>query len=211
MGRLIALIVLAVTAGCTSIAAPQYTKMPPPPPEVPLVNPPEELRQRNWVSKSPSSYGQGSCVHASSVTLFRWLGHHDLAEQWRAKKSGGETASTILAQWLAAGIPYCSTRDPRTGRVSGDPRFLDWASETRRGAIIWYKPSHCVTFCGFTEIEGKKHAIIVDNNTPQKYDNPIPYEQFIREWRGYGGFAATPVFTPTGPLPWPIALPTTSQ
>src|SRR5687768_14605354 len=48
--------------------------------EIPTVNLPRELREPNW--------GGGSCVHASTVHLLRWQGHHELAAWWRANYSG---------------------------------------------------------------------------------------------------------------------------
>mgnify|MGYP002144167602 CR=1 FL=1 len=197
---------LLLVTGC-DLEMSQVVRNKPPTPEKPIVNLPQPMRTRNWVSKLPSKMGQGSCVHASTYMLFRWLGEDELAEKWKKRYSGGETASSILKYWNEAGLPYCSTFNSRTYECSGDPAFLQWCSDTRRGAIIWWKTSHCCLFCGFEEINGKQYAIILDNNTPDKYDEPIPADEFIRRWRGFGGFAATPILTPTGPLPWPIIVP----
>ena len=184
----------------------------PPKPESPVVNLPQDLRTRNWVSKLPAILGQGSCVLASTYMLLRWMGEDEMAEKWKRRYSGGETASSILKYWTAAELPYCSTFNPRTYECSGDPAFLQWCSDTRRGAIIWWKPSHCCLFCGFEIINGQKYAIILDNNTPDRFDPPVPYDEFIARWRReFGGFAATPVLSPTGPLPWPIIVPRKSQ
>jgi hypothetical protein len=139
--------------------------------------------------------------------LLKWLGEDALAKKWQKTYAGGETAISILKYWSAAGIPYCSTLNARTYECSGDPAFLRWASDTRRGAIIWWKPSHCCIFAGIEVINGKEYAMILDNNTPNKFDDPVPLDEFITLWRKYGGFAATPVLTPTGPLPWPIIHP----
>lgn len=194
-------ILLVLLVGCNELEVVLNT---PPPPETPTVNLPERMRVRNW--RSPRN-GQGSCVHASTVMLLKWLGEEEMAIKWQRKYSGGETASSILNYWAKSGLPYCSTLDARTYNASGDPAFLKWCSETRRGAIIWWKTSHCCLFCGFVKIDGKEYAIILDNNTPDRFDPPIPIDQFIKEWRGFGGFAATPVLSPTGPIPWPIILP----
>lgn len=205
MKQIATLVLLALLVGCN--APRQFKLTEPPPAEVPVMNLPVEMRVRNWVSRNQ----QGSCVHASSVMLFKWLGEEELADKWRNTYSGGETASSILRYWKQAGIPYCSTYDERSYTSTGDPEFLKWCSDTRRGAIIWWKPSHCCVFCGFTEINGEQYAIILDNNTPNKFDEPIPVNEFIRRWRGYGGFAATPVLSPTGPLPWPIVTPISEE
>lgn len=204
----IAWIAILLLAGCNELSLSDFVIATPPEPETPTLNLPKEMRTRNWVSKSPSKFNQGSCVHASTYMLFRWLGEEEMAAKWKKTYSGGETASSILGLWTKAGLPYCSTFDAKTYETSGDPEFLRWCSDTRRGAIIWWKQSHCCLFCGFTEIDGKEYAIILDNNTPDRFDQPIPIETFIRRWREeFGGFAATPILTPTGPLPWPIIVP----
>jgi hypothetical protein len=200
---LLILLLVTTTAGCMEIENGQVVLTKPPKPESPVVNLPVEMRIRNWTDRS----GAGSCVHASTAMLLKWLGEVELAKKWQKTYAGGETAISILKYWSAAGIPYCSTLNARTYECSGDPAFLRWASNTRRGAIIWWKPSHCCLFVGIEKINGREYAIILDNNTPNKYDEPVPLEEFITLWRRCGGFAATPVLTPTGPLPWPIIRP----
>lgn len=180
--------------GCTP-ATPRVQPTRPPAAEVPVANLPAPLRQRNWVSPA----GQGSCVHASSISHFRWQGKFELAEAWRQRYSGGETAYSILNKWVANRIPFTFTEN-------GDPAFLEWATETRRGAICWYYPSHCITFVGFSKVDGREYAMLCDNNRPGQ-TIAIEKMTFIRGWRGYGGFAAAALFTPTGPLPWPAYTP----
>lgn len=204
MLKQIALIaLLLMTTGCIELEPPRFALTKPPKPESPIVNLPVEMRIKNWTDRS----GAGSCVHASTAMLLKWLGEDEMAKKWQRTYAGGETAVSILRYWSAADMPYCSTLDMRTYQCSGDPAFLKWASDTRRGAIIWWKPSHCCLFVGIEEINGREYAIILDNNTPNKYDDPVPLDEFISLWRKYGGFAATPVLTPTGPLPWPIIHP----
>ena len=135
------------------------------------------------------------------MTHFRWQGKYSLADGWRNRYAGGETAYSILNKWITNRIPFTFTDD-------GDPRFLDWATATRRGAIIWYYPSHCVTFMGFGAMNGKEYAFLCDNNRTGRFI-AIEKHPFIVAWRGYGGFAATAVFTPAGPLPWPAYVPAT--
>lgn len=174
--------------GCDSQSE-QWLALPAVAPESPPVNPPVGMRQKNWVS----STGSGSCVIASSVTHFGWQGREDVGKYFRASYAGGQTATSIKTKWKAANIPFLCTE-------SGDPQFLDWASKTRRGAIIWYFPNHCVTFCGYSVIDGIEHAMICDNNRTLQYIR-IPKQQFIREWRGYGGFACTALLTPAPSIP----------
>lgn len=182
--------------GCGPAPRPKLVSVAPPPVEIPVANLPPELRQTNW---SHPRNGQGSCVHASSMSHFRWQGKFQLADGWGRRYAGGETAYSILTKWVDNRIPFAFTDE-------GDPAFLDWATATRRGSIIWYYPSHCVTFVGFGQMNGREYAFIVDNNRTNQF-LAIEKLAFIRAWRGYGGFSATALFTPTGPLPWPAYLP----
>jgi len=153
---------------------------------VPLLLPvdlPEALRCQN--------YAGGSCMHASLISVFRWQGLHEMADWWRANYSGPESVLGLAQKakrfpWLK----YAYTS-------SGDADFLEWCSRTRRGAAIHYYPNHAVTFCGY---EGSD-AILLDNNRTGRLIR-IDKSQFLREWRGYGGYALTVVYSPTPPRPW---------
>lgn len=168
---------------------PQWVSLPSVPPEVPPVNVPLSLRQTNW----PDARGSGSCVIASSISHLHWCNRPDLAARFRASYAGGQTASSIQRIWQANGLPYVCTED-------GDPTFLEWASRTRRGAILWYFPSHCCTFCGYSVVDGVEHAMILDNNRVRQFIR-IPKREFLTRWRGYGGFAMTAILPPAPPLP----------
>ena len=80
---------------------------------------------------------------------------------------------------------------------SGDEQFLEWCSRTRRGAVIFYYSSHSISFCGF--MGGS--AVVMDNNNVERLIY-IPKAEFLQRWRGYGGVAFTPVYTPSPPPPW---------
>ncbi|QDV23570.1 hypothetical protein [Aureliella helgolandensis] len=194
--RALLALILVVSIGCDVDRVPEMVAYPAPPPEIPVANLPASLRQTNW---EHSGNGQGSCVHASSCSHFRWQGKQSLAAAWRREYAGGETAYSILTKWRAEQIPFVFTEN-------GEPSVLEWASDTRRGAIIWYYPQHCVTFCGFSEMNGVEYAFILDNNRTGQF-LAIEKHAFLRAWRSYGGFAAIAVFTPTGPLPWPAYIP----
>jgi hypothetical protein len=150
--------------------------------EIPTVDLPRELRERNW--------GGGSCVHASTVHLLRWQGHHELADWWRANYSGGEYAERLNRRMNAAGLKYAFT-------VDGDTAFLEWALRTRRGAGITYWPSHAVNLVHLDN----EWAGLLDNN---RIDQIIwiPRAEFLRRWRGYGGWAWSLVYNPPPPKPW---------
>ena len=150
--------------------------------EYPAVNLPEILRQKNW--------GGGSCVHASLCSLLRWQNKPELAEWWRRQYAGGESSYGLMQKLDRAGVTYAATTE-------GDIAFLDWACETRRGAIIFYYPNHCVTLVHLDD----EWAAILDNNRTGKYIW-IPRDKFIQEWRGYGGVAGTLLYAPAPPLPY---------
>lgn len=201
--------ILLLLVGCD--VANNVELFPPPSDEVPVVNLPKELRQKNWASKLPAKYGQGSCVHASTMSTLRWHGEFAMASYWRNKYSGGETSVSISRIWKAEGIPYVSTLNESTYAHSGDPKFLEWVSETRRACVVWFKDSHACTFVGFAEKDGKRVACILDNNSTDVIEF-YEVNDFIRRWRGHGGFAIAPISPnspPTLPIPWPIVTPTT--
>ena len=133
----IAIVTLVTLVGCEEPAV-RVRSLPVPAAEQPSSNLPAALHQRNWTG----SLGQGSCVHASLVNHLRWLNEFELGERWRTTYSDGEWDSRLRDRLDAAGIDYSYT-------IKADPRFLDWASNTRRGAILWWKPSHCCTFVGW--------------------------------------------------------------
>lgn len=173
----------------------QWIELPAQPAEVPTANIPRSLQQKNWADRG----GSGSCVIASSCSAFQWMNRPDLAEQFRRKYAGGQTESSIKAKWRASKIPFVCTE---TDAEHGDPEILEWATKTRRAAIIWYYPSHCVTFVGFGTWQGRDVAWLLDNNRVGQFI-PIEKQTFIRNWRGFGGFAAVPLDQPVPPRPYP--------
>jgi hypothetical protein len=150
--------------------------------ETPVVNLPLHARCRN--------YAGGSCVIASTVSLFRWQGRDDLADLFRRAYSGGQSASSLHAKLEARGVRYAYT-------TSGDAAFLDWACRTRRGAGVTFFANH---FICLVHLDGQR-AILLDNNRIGQYIT-LPRDEFLRRWRGYGGWATTPVYSPAAPLAW---------
>jgi len=59
--------------------------------EYPTVNLPRALRQANWRGNE----GEGSCVHASMISLFRWQGRYATADYWRRTYGNGEWAAGL--------------------------------------------------------------------------------------------------------------------
>ena len=145
---------------------------------------PYELRTKN--------YNSGSCVHASTISALEWTGQHEAAVRWRQTYSGGESLSGLVSKAEKSGLTYAYTGN-------GDVGFLDWASRTRRWAVIFYKPSHSINFCGFDPQTGE--AILLDNNATKQYERH-PRAAFLRAWKGFGGVALVPVYSPTPPLMW---------
>jgi hypothetical protein len=149
--------------------------------EIPTVNLPSPLRCPNW--------GGGSCVHASTVMLLRWQGQHEMADWWRANYQGGEYADRLHQRLDAAHLRYAYT-------TRGDEAFVNWALRTRRGCGITYWPGHAVNLVHLDEV----WAGLLDNN---RLDNVIwiPRSEFVSQWRHYGGWAWTLVYSPPPPLP----------
>jgi hypothetical protein len=147
---------------------------------------PPELRQKNW--------GGGSCVHASNVSLLRWQGQYEMADWWRQAYSGGEYGDRLVSRLEAAGLRYAYTD-------SGDEAFLRWCIRTRRGAGIFYKPSHSINCVGMDD----QFVYLLDNNATNYPESTgdyekVPIDEFWRRWKGYGGFAWTLIYTPHAPL-----------
>jgi len=142
---------------------------------------PPELRERN--------YAGGSCVHAAFVACLRMQGREEEAERWRRTFAGGEYASRLISRANGAGLRVAYTRD-------GEAEFLEWCHRTRRPCVIFYKPSHAIVFVGYQD----GRAVLMDNNHPSRLEY-VEKQRFIRAWRGYGGFALTPVYSPAPPIP----------
>ena len=153
----------------------------------PPVDLPPSLRQAN--------YGGGSCMHAAMISILRWQGRGELADQWRRNYSGAAGVWTLAKLAEKYDLDYAWTTD-------GDPAFLQWASDTRRGAAIHYKPVHAVAFLGYQTRGGLEYAVLYDNNASRDRLEYVEKNAFIRAWRGYGGCALTIVGTPANPRPY---------
>ena len=152
--------------------------------EIPAMNPPYEMRQKNWIRN-----GRGSCFHASAISVMRWQGQNELADYWRRTYGGGEYAENLCAKLDREQVRFAAT-------LNGDVGFLEWCTRTRRGAAIPYFDSHAVTLVELNERE----ALLLDNNRTERYIR-IPRDTFISNWRGrYGGCAITLVYAPPAPL-----------
>lgn len=165
--------------------------------EVPTINLPMELRQENW-SVWRGIREEGSCVHAAMVNLFRWQQEYQKADAWRQQHAGGEYAddtwnegSNLARKFDAAGIRYAYT-------VEGDVKFLEWAVATRRGCGVTVMGGrHMVCLVGLD----KDYAWLLDSNDIRKFIK-VDRERFIAEWQNSNGWAVTPIYTPTPPLPY---------
>lgn len=126
------------------------------------------LRQRNWMGATG-----GSCVHASTISLLRWQGLDDVADEWRKRYSGGEGPGPHCQKLASMGLKYVVTTD-------GDWSLIEWACATRRGCGVGLKAAHCIDVVG---LEGDT-VITMDNNHPQKFDR-LTRAEFKREWDGW--------------------------
>jgi hypothetical protein len=154
--------------------------------ERPVVNIPAACRQSNWEGTD----GTGSCVHATMTSLFRWQGRLTTADHWCRTYGGSESPNGLADKFDREGIRYACVTD-------GDVEFLQWACRTRRG-------------CGIT-VDGGDHMValvhmdaqwsaLLDNNDTSKFIW-VPTETLIAEWHASNGWAITPVYTPSAPLP----------
>lgn len=160
--------------------------------ELPGANLPDSLRPRNWTD----SRGSGSCVNASTMFNLRWSAQPDMADYWRKTYAGGETDSSIRRAHDQNRLPYYFTR-------SADRSFLEWVTATRRSALIWYYPSHCVNFVGFhadptRPTDPTVYAWLCDNNRPARFIR-VPVQEFQSKWAGYGGFGLSLASPPVPP------------
>jgi hypothetical protein len=182
MNRL--LLILFLLVPCVGCEAPLVSA--PKKQERPTVNVPVSMRQSNWLGNQ----GQGSCVHASMISLFRWQYRLKTADYWRRTYGDGEFPEDLAAKFDREGIRYAYV-------TSGDVKFLEWACKTRRG-------------CGIT-VMGGAHMValvhldatwagILDNNRVEKLIW-VPRETLIAEWKASYGWAVTPIYTPAAPLP----------
>jgi hypothetical protein len=154
--------------------------------ERPTVNLPLALRQSNWVGNQR----QGSCVHATMISLLRWQGRDKTADYWRRTYGNGEEPDDLAAKLDRANIRYAYT-------TNGDVWFLKWACRTRRGCgITIMGGAHMVTLVHLDS----QWAAILDNNNVSKFIW-VPRATLIAEWKASYGWAVTPVYTPAAPLP----------
>ncbi len=154
--------------------------------EYPTVNLPVSLRQTNWLG----SKDEGSCVHATMISLLRWQGRSATADYWRRNYGNGEWPEDLAAKFDQEGVRYAYTTD-------GDVKFLEWACSTRRGCgVTVMGGKHMVALVHFDE----KWAGILDNNDTDKI-TWVPRDTFVAEWQNSNGWAVTPVYNPAPPLP----------
>lgn len=190
MIRWVALLLLLMT-GCEIERTP--VALPAPPRDMPTCNLPLPLRQSNWLGGKKKD--EGSCVYASLTSHARWLNLPELATHIRKTYGGGEYETRLISNLDSMGLKHSYTR-------KADVKFLDWCDAERRGAILWWKPSHCCTFMGWVDRGGKRYAVILDNNRTEDFEL-VEREQFVRLWAGYGGFALCLMYDPATSIPYP--------
>ena len=166
------------TARACHIAWRQLTELP--------SDPPPGIRQKNW-----TGWTGGSCMNASWMTHLRWNGMPEVADWWGQHYSGRAGVQATARRCDQAGIKYACTEGQK------DVEFLEWASRTRRGAVIYYFDDHAVNFLGYRD----GRAWVLDNNDPRKYIS-IPKDEFLGNWCAYNSGAITVISSPPSPLGW---------
>ena len=154
--------------------------------EYPTVNLPRSLRQSNWLG----NLGEGSCVHATLISLLRWQGRYNTADNWRRTQGNGEWPEDLAEKMDGEGVRYAYV-------TNGDVGFLEWACSTRRGCGITVNGGrHMVALIHFDS----EWAGLLDNNSIETVIW-VPRETLIAEWRNSNGWAVTPIYNPAPPLP----------
>ena len=105
---------IAVVLGVTVLFLMPYSLDKRYPPERPVVNLPEDMRQRNWRDTDKS----GSCTWASMVSLLRWQGQYELADYIRQTRAGGESMNGWSAKLDEAHVRHIVIE------TRGDVEFL---------------------------------------------------------------------------------------
>ena len=158
--------------------------------EAPAVQVPLALRQQNW--RGPK--GEGSCVYASLTSHARWQNRLEFADWIRKNCGDGETSSRLMKKLNDLNVSFAVTEQASS-------EFLDWANATRRGCILWWKPSHCCTFLGYVERDGKTYCAILDNNSVGNIEL-TERSKFLAAWSSFGGFGLALLGDPASPRPW---------
>ncbi len=151
--------------------------------ELPTVNLEEIFRQSNWIG----SQGEGSCVYATAISLLRWQGEFELADNWPYEN--GEWATRFAARCDERGIRYAYTSK------RNDVNFLEWAIATRRGCGVSVRSGrHMVTLVHLDS----KWAGILDNNDTSTITY-VPRDTFLNEWMNSSSWAYTILMSPPPP------------
>lgn len=155
-------------------------------PDYPDINIPMGMRQENWIG----SRGSGSCVHASMIMLYRWMGWPSMATYWRWKYGNGEYASRFHRRLDAENVRWAAT-------TTGDVDFLDWACSTRRGCAIstMYGRHFELLVHLDSEVAG-----VLDNNNIGKI-KWYTRSSLIKYWKNSGGWSVGYVGIPPAPKP----------
>ena len=112
----VALLSLVLMTGCdvvVHLGEPDMGRTPAVKTEYPTVNLPISLRQSNWLG----SKNEGSCVHATMISLLRWQNRPGTADYWRQHYGNGEWPEDLAKKFDHEGVRYAYV-------TNGDPAFL---------------------------------------------------------------------------------------
>jgi len=187
MKQLLAVILLVACVGCdlsVDLGGQNKAIEPVARKNYPIVDIPPGLRQQNWLGTK----GEGSCVHATMISLFRHQGRPNTAAKWGKSYGNGESSEALAAKFNAEGIRYAYV-------TNGDVAFLEWACSTRRGCGVTVMGGrHMVALVHFDD----EWAGILDPNDTSKI-TWVERDTFLAEWHNSYGWAVTPVYTPLPP------------
>jgi hypothetical protein len=157
--------------------------------ERPTVNLEAVFREENWLGPQ----GEGSCVHATMIMLFRWQGQFEIADYWKANHADGEWDTNLADKMDRANVRYAYTSR------EDDVAFLEWACATRRGCGVAVRNRAHMVMLVYMDDE---NVCILDNNFPENF-KWIPREEFMTDWLSSGSWAVSPIMgSPPPPLPF---------
>lgn len=176
---------VGLTLAAILAASPLYAR------DYPAVNLPPSYRQANWGE-------DGSCGHATTVTLLNQQAFFATARDWRRTHNGPTNIGLVAAELESRGI-RCAVV---VGQTSAS--FLEWSIATRRGCYVSYPAAelihgadhgHSLALVDLDE----DYATVIDNNDTARFYR-IARDEFLANWYAFGGSALALLHSPLPPL-----------
>jgi hypothetical protein len=101
--------------------------------ERPTVNLETVFRQNNWLGPQ----GEGSCVHATMIMLFRWQGQFEMADYWKANHADGEWATNLANKMDRAWNGRVKRGEDVESQYGTAPTWLCLFTWTSKTSVSW--------------------------------------------------------------------------